>query len=60
VTHPPTLTVVQPSSYEPDLVTLRVRVGRGATVPLDVLRERGQWLVSFSDGNDPLAALAAA
>jgi hypothetical protein len=60
VTQPPTLTVVQPSSYEPDLATLRVRVGRGATVPLDVVREGGQWLVSFSDGNDPLAALAAA
>jgi hypothetical protein len=60
VTHPPTLTVVQPPSYEPDLVTLRVRVGRGATVPLDVVREGGQWLVSFSDGNDPLGALAAA
>jgi hypothetical protein len=60
VTQPPTLTVVRPSSYEPDLVTLRVRVGRGATVPLDVVRERGQWLVSFSDGNDPLGALAAA
>jgi hypothetical protein len=60
VTQPPTLTVVQPSSYEPDLATLRVRVGRGATVPLDVVREGGQWLVSFSDGNDPLGALAAA
>jgi hypothetical protein len=60
VTQPPTLTVVQPASYEPDLATLRVRVGRGATVPLDVVREKGQWLVSFSDGNDPLAALAAA
>jgi hypothetical protein len=30
VTHPPTLTVVQSSSYEPDLATLRVRVGRGS------------------------------
>lgn len=60
VTQPPTLTVVQPSSYEPDLATLWVRVGRGGTVPLDVVREQRQWLVSFSDGNDPLSALAAA
>ncbi|MEA2233523.1 MAG: hypothetical protein QOD83_3339 [Solirubrobacteraceae bacterium] len=58
VARPPTLTVVPPSSYEPDLATLRVRVGRGATVPLDVVRERRVWLVSFSDGNDPLTALA--
>jgi hypothetical protein len=60
VIRPPALTVVQPGSYEPDLATLRVRVGRGGTVPLDVVRERRQWLVSFSDGNDPLIALAAA
>jgi hypothetical protein len=60
VSQPPTLTVVQPSSYEPDLATLWVRVGRGGTVPLDVVREQRQWLVSFSDGNDPLSALAAA
>ena len=60
VTQPPTLTVVQPSSYEPDLATLWVRVGRGGPVPLDVVREQRQWLVSFSDGNDPLSALAGA
>jgi hypothetical protein len=60
VTRPRTLTVVQSSFTEPDLATLRVRVGRGGTVPLDVVREGRQWLVSFSDGNDPLLAFVAA
>lgn len=58
-TRPPALSVVK-LSHRPDLATLQVRVGRGATIPLDVVRGRRRWLVSFSDGNDPLTALAAA
>jgi hypothetical protein len=60
LTRSPILTVVQPSTYEPDLATLRVHVAGGGTIPIDVIREQGRWLVSFSDGNDPLTALAAA
>jgi len=55
---PPRLTVLG-VALEPDLATARVRVRNGGVVPLTLLRAAGGWLVSFSDGNDPLSALNA-
>jgi hypothetical protein len=44
-------------AVEPDLATARVRVRGGRVVPLTLLRAGKRWLLSFSDGNDPLSAL---
>jgi hypothetical protein len=57
VRRPPSLTVVG-LAWRPDLATAQVRVGRDRTVPLDLVRDGSRWLVSFSDGVNPLAALA--
>ena len=46
-------------AVKPDLATAQVRVGGGHTVPLSLLREGRRWVVSFSDGDDPLGALTA-
>lgn len=54
--HPPALTVTR-LHYEPGLATARVRVGRGGTMPLDIVHYGRRWLVSFSDGNSPIGAL---
>jgi hypothetical protein len=53
---PPALTVTK-LAYEPGLATARVGVGRGSTFPLDIVRRGPRWLVSFSNGTDPLVAL---
>ena len=53
---PPRTDVVS-VSVEPDLATARVRVRGGHVVPVTLLRDRGRWLLSFSDGDDPLGAL---
>jgi len=53
---PPALTVTG-ATARPDLITARVRVGAGQTLPLDVVRDGGRWLVSFSNDVDPLTAL---
>jgi len=55
---PPRLTVLG-VALKPDLATARVRVANGGVVPLTLLRVGAGWLVSFSDGNDPLSALNA-
>ena len=54
----PRLTVLA-VALEPDLATARVRIRSAGVVPLTLLRVGGRWLVSFSDGNDPLSALNA-
>ena len=56
LSRPPALTVVA-LAFRPDLAVAQVSAP-GGTVPLDVVRYGRRWLVSFSDGNDPLAALA--
>jgi hypothetical protein len=53
----PRMTVVG-VSVKPGLATARVRVSGDGTVPLTLLPDRHRWLVSFSNGNDPLSALA--
>jgi hypothetical protein len=55
----PALTVTH-LSLEPDLATVRVRVGHGGTVPLDLVRTGHRWLVSFSGGRNPLPVMAVA
>lgn len=55
--HPPALTVTR-LAYEPGLATAQVLVGRGRIVPLDLVRDGGRWLISFSNGDDPFGALA--
>jgi hypothetical protein len=52
---PPTAVVAV--SVEPGLATARVRVRARRTIPLTLLRDGRRWLVSFSNGNDPLSAL---
>jgi hypothetical protein len=54
--HPPTLTVTR-LDYARGLSTAQVRVGSGSTMPLDLVQGGRRWLVSFSDGNSPIAAL---
>lgn len=44
-------------SVTPGLATARVRANRSRTVPLTLVREGRRWLISFSDGTDPLGAL---
>lgn len=52
---PPVLTVVG-LAFRRDLAIARVRAGE-RVVPLDVVRDGRRWLVSFSDGVNPLDAL---
>jgi hypothetical protein len=53
---PPTLTVTS-LAFEPGLARAQVRIGGGRTIPLDVVRSGHRWLVSFSNGADPLAVI---
>jgi hypothetical protein len=56
VRRPPALTVTK-LAFEPGLATAQVKVGRGASVPLDIVRSGRRWLVSFSGSDNPVAAL---
>ncbi len=41
-----------------DLAAATVKTARGATARVDLLRTGGRWLLSFSQADDPLPALA--
>jgi hypothetical protein len=56
VREPPTLTVTH-VAVEPGLATAQVRVGSKGVIPLDIVHTGRRWLVSFSDGEDPVAAV---
>jgi hypothetical protein len=56
VTNAPTLAVTGVTA-KPGLATAQVRIGGGSTVPVDVVPDGRRWLVSFSQGVDPIAAL---
>jgi hypothetical protein len=56
VTKPPKLTVTRITT-ERDLARAEVRVSNGTTAPLDLVRDGSRWLVSFSEGNNPIVAL---
>jgi hypothetical protein len=53
---PPTL-IVTGLTYKGDLATAQVDGGDGTAIPLDLVRDGGRWLVSFSNGVDPITAL---
>jgi hypothetical protein len=55
--HPPQLTVTK-LAFEPGLATAQVRIGSGSTIPLDIVRKGQRWLVSFSNGVDPVSAMS--
>jgi hypothetical protein len=40
-----------------DLATATVTPARGGSVRVDLVRDGGRWLLSFSDGGDPMPAL---
>jgi hypothetical protein len=54
--HPPALKVTK-LTQTGALATARVRVGDGSTIPLDIVRSGRRWLVSFSDGVNPIGVL---
>jgi hypothetical protein len=61
IAHVPRLRfTVRDLALRPDLATVDVTVAEGAGAPVDFVRRGGRWLLSFSDGNDPLPALAGA
>jgi hypothetical protein len=49
---------VRELALEPDLATATVSSAGGASVPVDLVRGGRGWLLSFSDGADPIPALA--
>jgi hypothetical protein len=57
---PPLRLTVQRVGLRPDLATADVATASGAVVAVDVVRQGTRWLLSFSNGGDPMAALAVA
>jgi hypothetical protein len=51
---------VRSVAAKPDLATATVKTARGTTAHVDLIRTGGRWLLSFSDGEDPLPVLAGA
>jgi hypothetical protein len=49
---------VRSVSQRRDLATAAVATASGATVPVDFIRQGGRWVLSFSNGIDPMPALA--
>jgi hypothetical protein len=61
VAHAPRLRfTVRDVALRPDLATVVVSVSGGGDNPVDFVRQRGHWLLSFSAGNDPMPVLAGA
>ena len=55
---PPLRLTVDEVLLRHDLATATVTSARGASVRVDLIRDAGRWLLSFSDGSDPMPALA--
>jgi hypothetical protein len=55
---PPLRLTVRRLALRRDLATVAVTTTSGAGVPVDLVRQRRRWLLSFSDGVDPMPALA--
>jgi hypothetical protein len=49
---------VRELTLAPDLATATVTTSKGTSAPVDLVRDGRRWLLSFSDGGDPLPALA--
>jgi hypothetical protein len=58
-TEPPLRLAVRRFAPRPDLATANVATASGAAVAVDFVRQGTHWLLSFSDGGDPMQALAA-
>jgi hypothetical protein len=54
--YPPALTVTR-LRQTGGLAMARVRVGDGRTIPLDIVRSGRRWVVSFSDGVNPIGVV---
>jgi hypothetical protein len=50
--------VVRHVALRKDLATTTVTTATGTTVPVDLIRHGRDWLLSFSQGGDPISALA--
>ena len=55
---PPLALTVGRVTVRPDLASVAVTTARGDEVLVDMVRDGGRWLLSFSQGNDPLPVLA--
>jgi hypothetical protein len=55
---PPLRPAVRHVALRRDLATAAVATASGASVPVDLVRQGRRWLLSFSNGNDPMQALA--
>jgi hypothetical protein len=53
---PPTLAVTGLTA-KPGLATAQVKIPDGSTIPIDLVPDGRRWLVSFSNGADPLSVL---
>ena len=56
--HAPLRLAVRQVVARRDLATVTVATASGARVAVDLVRHRQRWLLSFSDGSDPMPALA--
>ena len=56
--HAPLRLAVRKVTARPDLATVTVATANGAAVTVDLVRQGDRWLLSFSDGIDPMPALA--
>jgi len=56
--HAPLRLAVRQVAARRDLVTVTVATTSGARVAVDLVRHGHRWLLSFSEGNDPMPALA--
>lgn len=55
---PPMRLTLRSVALRPDLATVEVSTARGQLVSVDLVRRGATWLLSFSDGDDPMPALA--
>jgi hypothetical protein len=61
IAHEPSLRpTVRGIALRPDLATVDVSVGGGAGQPVAFVRHDDRWLLSFSNGDDPMPVLAGA
>jgi hypothetical protein len=56
--HAPLRLAVRQIAARPDLATVTVTAADGAGAAVDLVRHGDRWLLSFSDGDDPMPALA--
>jgi hypothetical protein len=54
---PPIRLAVRRLTLRRDLATAAVATASGASVAVDFVRNGRRWLLSFSNGNDPMPAL---